>query len=191
MKNYVFVVIVIVLVAGGFLMWKSNTNKENENMAITNFKSAEYIINNQHIKLTNGIAETDAAPGSALKTITKYFGNELKTDLNNDGREDIVFLLTQTTGGSGIFFYVVAALNTEHGYVGSDGYFIGDRVAPQSIEVSQNPSQKNVIVVNYADRAAGEPMTTQPLVGKSAYIKLDAETMQWGIVEAHFEGESR
>lgn len=34
-------------------------------------------------------------------------------------------------------------------------------------------------------------MTAQPSVGKSAYLKLNPSTMQWGIVEPDFEGESR
>ena len=115
----------------------------------------------------------------------------MKYDLNNDGLEDVVFLLTQETGGSGTFFYAVAALNTPAGYVGSDGYLLGDRIAPQTTNVSMNPRHKNVIVVNYADRNPGEPMTERPSLGKSAYLKLDPQTMQWGIVVADFEGESR
>ena len=75
--------------------------------------------------------------------------------------------------------------------MGSDGYLLGDRVAPQSSNVSQNPSHKYVVVFNYAERAPGEPMTTRPSIGKSAYLKLDPTTMQWGIVEPNFEGESR
>lgn len=153
------------------------------------YKNAEYVIEGQRIMLENGVAETTTAPGSASKTVTRYFGNELEIDLNNDGRKDIVFLLTQQGGGSGTFYYAVAALNTELGYVGSDGYLLGDRVAPQNIEVSQNPRHVNVVVVNYADRAAGEPMTTQPSLGKSVYLKLDEITMQWAIVEPDFEGE--
>jgi hypothetical protein len=86
---------------------------------------------------------------------------------------------------------VVAALNKESGFVGSDGYLLGDRIAPQTTEASQNPKHKNVIVVNYADRAQGEPMTARPSVGKSAYLKLDVPRMQWAIVVADFEGESR
>ncbi len=120
---------------------------------------------------------------------TRYFGNELKTDLNGDGREDVVFLITQSLGGTGTFFYVVAAINTEQGYIGSDGYLLGDRVAPQTTELSQNPRHKNVIVVNYAARADNEPMTAEPSIGKSAYLKLDSATMQWGVVEPNFEGE--
>lgn len=153
-------------------------------------KNAEYIIEGQRVKLENGIAETEAAPGSASKIITRYFGNELKTDLNGDGREDIAFILTQERGGSGTFFYAVAVLNTDLGYVGSDGYLLGDRIAPQSTNISQNPRHKYVVVFNYADRSYGEPMTAQPSIGKSVYLKLDPRTMQWGIVVPDFEGES-
>ena len=99
--------------------------------------------------------------------------------------------MTQEQGGSGTFFYAVAALNTERGYVGSDGYFLGDRIAPQSTNESPNPRHVDVIVVNYADRAPGEPMTAAPSVGKSAYLKIDPEAMQWAVVEPDFEGESR
>ena len=149
------------------------------------------MIDGQRIKLKDGFAETENVPDSASKVVTRYFGNELKTDLNGDGREDIAFILTQERGGSGTFFYAVAVLNTEDGYVGSDGYFLGDRIAPQSTNLSPHPRHKNVVVFNYVDRKPGEPMTAIPSVGKSVYLKLDPVIMQWGIVEPDFEGESR
>lgn len=184
-------VIFIALVAVVF--YTANTYVYNEKQADTAFdyKDTEYRIDGVPVQLKEGIAEVEAAPGSASKITTRYFGNEYRTDLDDDGREDIVFLLTQETGGSGVFYYAVAALNTESGYVGSDGYLLGDRIAPQTIEVSPNPRHRNVVVINYADRATGEPITAQPSVGKSAYLKLDLPSMQWGIVEPNFEGESR
>lgn len=185
------VVVAAALLVGGFFALNSYIYEEKQATAAADYKDAEFFINGQRVKLENGIAETEAAPGSASKVTTRYFGNELKTDLNNDGREDIAFLLTQETGGSGIFFYAVAALNTDRGYIGSDGYLLGDRIAPQTTNESMNPRHVNVIVVNYADRAPGEPMTARPSMGKSAYLKLDPESMQWGIVEPDFEGESR
>ncbi len=122
---------------------------------------------------------------------TKYFGNELQTDLDGDGRQDTAFIVTQNNGGSGTFFYAVAALNTKDGYIGSDGYLLGDRIAPQNTTLSQNPKQVGVVVFNYADRAPTEPMSTKPSIGKSVYLKLDRETMRWGIAMPNFEGESR
>ena len=70
----------------------------------TEYRNAEYVIEGQRIKLADGLAEAEISPGSASRIVTRYFGNELKTDLNDDGREDVVFLLTQQRGGSGTFF---------------------------------------------------------------------------------------
>lgn len=153
-------------------------------------ENAAYVIEGKRINLRDGVAETAGAPGAVSTTVTRYFGNELRVDLNDDGREDVVFILTQETGGSGVFYYAVAGLNTEHGYIGSDGYLLGDRIAPQVIEVSQNPRHRNVVVVSYTDRLPGESMSTEPSAGRSVHLKLDLESMKWGIVEPAFEGES-
>jgi len=59
--------------------------------------------------------------------------------------------LIQEVGGSGVFYYAVVALNTVNGYVGSDAVFLGDCIAPQTIEIGKG----NVIIVNYAERANG------------------------------------
>lgn len=197
MKKIIIVLVLLVVLIGGFFVLNSYIYKEKQAVYASDHKNAEYVIEGKRIKLENGLSEINIVDStgspqaeSESKLVTKYFGNELKTDLNNDGREDVVFLLTQTTGGSGTFFYAVSALNTEKGYVGSDGYFLGDRIAPQTTELSQNPRHKNVIVVNYAERAVGDPMTSEPSVGKSVYLKLDPVYMQWGIVEPDFEGES-
>ncbi len=182
---------VVVVAVGGFYALNSYIYNEKQATATGSYKDAEYMIEGQRVKLSNGVAEVEAAPGSASKITTRYFGNEIKTDLDGDGREDVAFILTQEDSGSGTFFYAVAALNTERGYVGSDAYLLGDRIAPQSTNMSTNPQHKYVVVFNYADRIAGEPMSARPSMGKSAYLKLDTQTMQWGIVEPNFEGESR
>ena len=185
------VIVAVVVLTGGC---SSNSKNQPQGQAAApgaEYRNAEYVIEGQRIKLANGLAKADTSEGSASRIVTSYFGNELKADLNDDGREDVVFLLTQQRGGSGTFFYAVAALNTEAGYLGSDGYLLGDRVAPQTTLMSPNPRHKNVVVVNYAGRRPDEPMTAQPSVGKSVYLKLDAKTVRWGIVVPDFEGESR
>lgn len=162
----------------------------------SDYKNAEYLINGQKVKLENGVSEVEAAPGSASKIITRYFGNEVKHDLNDDGREDVAFLLTQETGGSGTFFYVVAALNTPLGYIGSDAVLLGDRIAPQTTHMDEERTvngtmRQNVIVVNYAVRLPGEPFTARPSLGKSIWLKLDPGTMKLGEVAQNFEGEAK
>jgi hypothetical protein len=184
LKKLLLAILIQIAVVGG-LYWFGST------AVAPDYKNIPYAIEGESVKLENGFAETAAAPGSASKVITRYFGNEVRTDLNADGREDIAFILTQDRGGSGTFFYAVGAVATDEGYIGSDGYFLGDRIAPQATSVSQNPVQKNVVVFNYAERKPGEPMTASPSVGKSVYLKLDPVSMRWGIVVPDFEGESR
>ena len=154
--------------------------KEKQGYFAKDYKEAEFIIDGERVRLSD-------ATGS--ETSAKYFGNELVTDLNSDGRDDVVFLITQSPGGSGTFFYVVAALNTEQGYVGSEAVLLGDRIAPQTTEKGPNRGGGQIVIVNYADRAPSEPFTTSPSVGKTLWLILDPASMQFGQVEPNFEGE--
>lgn len=183
------IVLILVIVIGVWVFGQKRAPEAPDQAGLLGYKNATYSIDGTDVQLVDGYAET-AIPNSSTKIVTRYFGNDLVTDLNGDGRDDVVFLLTQETGGSGTFYYAVAALATDHGYVGSDGYYLGDRIAPQTINVSSNPKHVRVVVVNYVDRNEGEPMTAQPSLGKSAYLRLD-EHMRWGVVVLDFEGESR
>lgn len=190
MKTSATIGIVAALIIASGVWFLLSKNIDVPQPAAVSYKNATYIIAGKSVTLVNGHAEESAAPGSASKIVTDYFGNEVTLDLDENGREDIVFLLTQQTGGSGTFYYVVAALNTPSGYKGSHAVLLGDRIAPQTTELSRNPSHKNVIVVNYADRAPGESFAVQPSVGKSIWLKFNPATMQFGEVVQGFEGES-
>ncbi len=175
-KTIPIIITLAALLVIGFYALNAYIYEEKQADTASDYRKASYLIDGASVPL-----------GEAG---TKYFGSELRTDLNADGRADVAFIITQDGGGSGTFFYVVAALETERGYVGSEAYLLGDRIAPQNINVSPNPRHRNVIVANYADRAPDEPMSARPSVGKSAYLKLDPESMRWAIVQADFEGES-
>jgi hypothetical protein len=137
-------------------------------------QNATYLIDGKEVTLVNGVAEQEAAPGSATKIVTKYFGNAVNIDLNSDGLMDSGFLLTQDGGGSGTFFYVAAAINNAGSTQGTNAILLGDRIAPQSTNVDpNNPLQ---FMVNYAERKASEPMSAQPSVAVSRTFKLDNGT---------------
>jgi hypothetical protein len=188
-RIFTVVAMTAAVLVGAFLFL--DTRNEEAPASEVDHKDAEFLIDGQRVKLENGVAETEASPGSASTIVTRHFGHELDIDLDGDGRDDVAFIVTQTRGGSGTFFYAVAARDTGQGYAGSDGYLLGDRIAPQATTVSPNPRHERVVVFNYVDRAPGEAMTTQPSVGRSVYLKLDPSSMRWGIVEPDFAGESR
>jgi len=195
-KRFIYIGVVIIFIAFGVSLYlNQNSPKIAEVSKSSSPKDATYIIEGRSVTLSDGLSEVEAASGSATKIVTRYFGNEVRHDLNDDGREDIAFLLTQETGGSGVFFYIVAALNTPDGYVGSHATFLGDRIAPQTTHMDEGKTangtnRQNVIVVNYAVRRLGEPFTVRPSIGKSIWLKLDPTTMQFAEVAQNFEGES-
>ncbi len=197
-SSVVALLVVLVLLAAVFWFGDS-LNRKNEQLpggsespvVISKYgvdeKNAAYSIENADVLLVDGLSRVPAAPGSASMVVTKYFGNEVRTDLNGDGRQDVVFLLTQEGGGSGVFYYVAFALNTENGYVGGRTVLLGDRIAPQTTELGKN----GIIIVNYADRKPGESFAVQPSVGKTLRLKFDMESGGvFGIVANDFEGEA-
>ncbi len=173
MAKKISIIIVIIILGGiGYFSYNSLREKSPSNVvlkqkALVDAKNATYIIENREVALINGKSEKEISPGSASKIVTQYFGNETKADFNGDGTEDIAFILTQNRSGSGTFYYVAVALGLENGYKGTNAIFLGDRIAPQTTEFSNGK-----IIVNYAERKTGEPMTAMPSVGVSKYFKI-------------------
>lgn len=185
MRKFLFAVAALALLVGGFFVLNSYIYSEKQGESARDYVQATYSISGTPVTLVNGVSEEVTAPGSAQKVITRYFGNEAHGDLNGDGIGDIVFLITQEGGGSGTFFYLVGALQNDDGsYRGTNAVLIGDRIAPQKTEF-----RDGLVIVNYAERKQGEPMTSPPSVGKSLYLKYDAADNGFGEVVQDFEGE--
>ena len=137
MKKIYIAIIIILAVGAAFYVYRNKNVApvSMDSVKVFNGKNSSFVINNETVQLTNGSHEVEAAPGSASKIETKYFGNEGKGDYNGDGQEDISFLVYQRTGGSGVFYYAVVALKTDDGYKTTNAFFIGDRIAPQTTEI--------------------------------------------------------
>ena len=175
------VALVLVLLAGTYVLMHQVSNTETTEASV---KNATYLIEGTSVTLVGGTAESPVAPGSAAKVITTYFGNEASDDLNGDHVPDTAFILTQTSGGSGTFYYVAAALKDGPSYQGTNTVLLGDRIAPQTTEIYDHQ-----IVVNYADRLPGEPMTTLPSVGMSKYLRVRGDATLTEVHRAARPGE--
>lgn len=146
-----------------------------ENDAIAFARNSTFLIDGKEVILINGKSEVKVATDSATLIKTNYFGNEAFGDLNEDGKDDLAFLISQDGGGSGLFYYVIVALNnsdkeSEGGakYIMTNANFIGDRISPQS-----NSINNGRLFVNFADRRSGEAMTVQPSVGVSKIFSIE------------------
>lgn len=125
-------------------------------------EDAIYVIEGKSVPLVDG----HSTNGSS--SITRVFGVPVKADLDADGDLDAAVMLSVDTPGSGTFYYVAAALDGDLGFVGTQAVLLGDRVAPQTLEV-----RDGAIIANYADRKPGEPMTAKPSVGVSKHFSIE------------------
>lgn len=174
-----------ILVAGFFaLNAYIYSAKQVDEKLVEDPKNGWYLFSGEWVHLENGKAEVVSANDESITTSYQYFGNVARGDLDGDGDEDRVFLVTQQPGGSGTFFFLVGAIKEEGGYRGTHAVFIGDRIAPQTTEFREGR-----VIVNFAERKPGEPFTTQPSMGKSLYLKYSPDHNDFGEVVQNFEGE--
>lgn len=141
--------------------------------------SCSYLIDGEQVTLVNGSSVEPIVSGSAATLETHVFGKPVYGDLNGDGQEDAIFFLYQETGGTGVFFYVAAAVNVGGSYVGTKAIFLGDRVAPQNITIA-----KGEALVNYVVRRDRDPMTALPSVGATKHVRIEnGELVEDGGIE--------
>jgi hypothetical protein len=149
-------------------------------------QNTTYIFEDTPRTLVDGVLVWETRIGSVSKKTFRIFGEPAYGDLDADGDSDATLFLTQDSGGSGTFYYVALAIrNAEGAYRGTNAMFLGDRIAPQTVEIHDGRA-----VANFAERKAGEPFTTPPSVGKSVWVHLDPNTGEIGEFVQNFEGES-
>ena len=160
-KNLWIVVLAVVVIVVAVVAWMPK-NKA----AAFDPQNATYNVGGTPVALVNGNASTPAAPGSATQITTKIF-TTTSGDLNGDGKQDAAVILVQNPGGSGTFYYVAAAINGANGAQGTNAVLLGDRIAPDTLEIKNGQ-----IIANYADRKPGDPMTAKPSVAVSKYLNV-------------------
>ena len=143
-------------------------------------RDSTFTVDGQRVVLKNGTSTTPSAPGSASLVTTRYLGKEVRGDLNNDGQEDAAFAVTRETGGSGVFFYVVAAIKTKDGYKTTNAFLVGDRIALQSLAITPSAGE---LRVNYAKRQPGEAMTTPPTADAVLLLKVTPQGVLQGLMK--------
>ena len=144
-----------------------------------------YTIGNQPVRLVDGRNEEPAAPNSSSKIITQARNTPLFADINKDGIDDAVLILTQSTGGSGTFYYVAAAIATPGGYRGTTALLLGDRIKPQRIEIIDTKAR-----ISFLTRGSEESFADDPTVSRQMDVMYVAENQQLAEVAIDFEGEA-
>lgn len=181
-----FVITIIGIGIAG--MYKTTSNRKNQLPSVEKTldpKNMSYVVNGELFALKNGKAFNTIDSSSITTNALQVFGEPVYGDLNGDGIRDAAVMLVNTPGGSGTFYYAVLVLSKNDTYLATNALLLGDRIAPQTITIENGRA-----LYNYAERKAGEPMTTQPSMGKSFYVQYDTTTNTIGEWVKNFEGEA-
>jgi len=127
-------------------------------------KNGSYLVADETVPLTNGEVTVQAEGVTLIRY--KLF-QQADGLLNEDLTTDAGVLLVGEPGGSGTFYYAAALVSTPDGWQGTNAILLGDRIAPQTINI-----EKDMFVVNYADRKPGEAFSVPPSVGVTKYFQV-------------------
>jgi hypothetical protein len=165
---FVIVILIMAVVVYWIYQGKSKTKVAFDPL------NASYSIDGVSFALINGKAEK-GIPGSASKIEVSVWGEPALGDLNSEPANDAALILAYSGGGSGVFYYAVAAIRNpqDEKAIGTNGILLGDRIAPQNISIANK-----IITVNYADRKSTEPFTTQPSVGITRIFSIDGTSLK-------------
>ena len=130
-----------------------------------NVLNATYIFPREQVRLYDGSYTSNAPKFSDAYQQVSIFGAPIYADLDNDGDNDAILLLIQQNSGTGVFYYVTAAINQDNNYQGTNVILLGDRIAPQTLEFKDK-----IIMANYTDRGPEEAMTTPPSFDQTKYL---------------------
>lgn len=165
-------VLLLIILAAVFFINSKNSNNNTIVNGLNEYPdiNTSYLIDGEVFDFVNGKSEKIVDND---KNTLSFFGEPVYGDVNNDGSDDAVVMFTLSNSGSGIFYYVAVVINNTDINTGTNAIFIGDRIAPQNIEIRDDR-----IIVNYVDRKLDEPMTAQPSVGVSTYLYLDGNLLK-------------
>ena len=121
----------------------------------------------------------------AVKSSPRSGIRPLFADINRDGIDDAVVILTQSGGGSGTFYYVAAAIATPDGYQGTAGQFLGDRIKLQGIEVLGSKAR-----IHFLTHSSEQSIADDPTLSQRMDIVYVAEDQRLAEVAIDFEGEA-
>lgn len=111
-------------------------------------------IYDQPVLLVNGTYEGEPfVEGGMARPVVIYSGVRTSGDLDGDGAQDAAVILSENSGGSGMFTYLAALFNQDGQPVNTDTVLLGDRV-----QVTRLSIENGVIVVEMLAAGPQDPL---------------------------------
>ena len=128
-----------------------------------------YDVEGDTFVVKNGYGE-NPIPDSLTKSTLNVF-DSMYGDLDGDGDTDAAVWLVNDPGGTGRFFYGAFIINNNGVSKATNSIFLGDRIAPQNINIKDGRA-----VYNFSERGPNDPMSADPSIGASIWAYYDKNT---------------
>jgi hypothetical protein len=166
MKKLLSLILILVVVFSVIYFLKNisvdSTNTTTSRVSKPDPSNATFIFDEGPISLKNGSNLTPVVEGGATMIETTLTNMIEYGDINKDNKDDAVVVIVQDGGGSGVFTYIAGFVSNPADYKGSNAIFIGDRIEPKSVSISNG-----IITLKYLDRKPGESFAIAPSVSVS------------------------
>lgn len=126
------------------------TQAAGDTLSLSNFKNSEFygLYSGKTVTLTDGVYEDGTGADYLLMQLLPQaaFG-----DLNDDGREDAVLLLSENMGGSGVFVTLNVMMATESGFTQLAPVLVDDRPLIDSVLIEDGRVILNAVIHSVSD----------------------------------------
>jgi hypothetical protein len=167
------------LLFAGFMLHMAACQTANQELTIDELKRGEYRSEwsaKGKIKLSDGIYKEKIAPDSATELVVRLTDKMAFGDLNGDGAEDAAVILVSDPGGSGTFYELAAAINSNGKIKHSASIFLGDRVKVEKVDLSSGK-----ILVKMVIHKRTDPMCCPSLKVEQEYALRGEELVRQSV----------
>ncbi len=126
------------------------------------------------ITLTDGMGQEDLPDSESSLTVNIL--DAMSADLDGDGVEDAVVLLSVNTSGTGVFHFIHGVFTDSGGTLATDGVSLGDRIAIDDLSIDANTGS---VTVRYRDHSDQVGFTDPP----DLIVVSDLQILTFGATE--------
>lgn len=129
------------------------------------------------VRLTDGLYEHPYGEGATQKDSVAFVASACG-DLNGDGADDAAVVLAASTGGTGSFYTIVAAVDVEGQALQAGADYLGDRVRIEGLEVADGQIVVNMLVAGPQDpMCCPSQKVVRTYALRSGSLVLESETI--------------
>jgi len=133
-------------------------------------QNATYVIDESQFELLEGESIKKPLDSTESAETVALHGEPAYGDIDGDGDDDALVILTYQSGGSGTFYYGAIAWYERGTYTGTDTILLGDRIAVGTYEI-----RGGIGHIEYRTHREEEAFVDEPTLSQTIKVGLNSD----------------